>query len=54
MTVRQTYGMLDYFGDIGGLLDFLYYMMTFILTPFWQFIYSSHMLTTLFRAKPDH
>ena len=53
MTVRQTYGLLDYFGDIGGLLDFLYYLVTFVLAPFWQYIYSSHMLTSLFRTRPD-
>ena len=53
MTVRQTYGLLDYFGDIGGLLDFLYYLVTFVLAPFWQYIYSSHMLTSLFRARLD-
>ena len=53
MTVRQTYGLLDYFGDIGGLLDFLYYLIVFVLAPFWQYIYSSHMLTSLFRTRPD-
>ena len=53
VTVRQTYGLLDYFGDIGGLIDFLYYFVAFVLHPLWQFFYSSHMLTSLFRAKPD-
>ena len=53
MTVRQTYGLLDYFGDIGGLVDFLYYFVAFILNPIWQFFYSSHMLISLFRTKPD-
>ena len=54
VTVRQTYGLLDYFGDIGGLIDFLYYIVAFVLHPLWQFFYSSHMLTSLFRAKPDN
>ena len=53
VTVRQTYGLLDYFGDIGGLIDFLYYLGAFVLHPLWQFLYSSHMLSSLFRAKPD-
>ena len=35
MTIRQTYGLLDYFGDIGGLIDFLYYFFAFILHPLW-------------------
>ena len=53
VTVRQTYGLLDYFGDIGGLIDFLYYLVAFALHPLWQFFYSSHMLTSLFRVKPE-
>ena len=53
ITVRQTYGLLDYFGDIGGLIDFFYFFVTFILTPVWQFVYSSHMLTSLFRAESN-
>ena len=53
VTVRQTYDLLDYFGDIGGLIDFLYYFVAFVLHPLWQFFYSSHMLSSLFRAKPD-
>ena len=54
MTIRQTYGLLDYFGDIGGLIDAIYYFIAFILSPFWQFKYSSYMLTRLFKAGPDH
>ena len=53
MSVRQTYGLLDYFGDIGGLIDFLFYLATFILQPFSQFIYSHHILTKLFRTKSE-
>ena len=53
VTVRQTYDLLDYFGAIGGLIDFLYYFVAWVLHPLWQFFYSSHMLSSLFRAKPD-
>ena len=52
-TVRQTYGVLDYFGDIGGLVDFFFYLATFVLTPVWKFIYSSHLLTKIFRTRTD-
>ena len=53
MTIRQTYGLLDYFGDIGGLVDFFFYLGTIVLTPVWQFIYSNHLLTKVFRASKE-
>ena len=53
MTVRQTYGVLDYFGDIGGLIDFFFYLGAFVLTPVWKFIYSNHLLTKIFRVRTD-
>ena len=40
VTLRQTYGFLDYCGDIGGLIDGLYYLFAFLLTPIWKFKYS--------------
>ena len=39
MTVRSTYGLLDYFSDIGGLVEFLSYVVAAIFTPFWNFTY---------------
>ena len=51
ITIRQTYGLLDYLGDIGGLIDALYYLIRLVLAPFWQFIFSSHLLTRLFKDK---
>ena len=53
MTIRQTYGLLDYIGDIGGLIDALYYLIIFILSPLWKFKFSSRLLTGLFRFKSD-
>ena len=53
MTVRQTYGVLDYFGDIGGLVDFFYYFGSIVLAPMLRFIYSNHLLTKIFRARTD-
>ena len=53
MTVRQTYGVLDYLGDIGGLVDFFYYLGTFVLIPVWKFIYSNQLLTKAFRVGTD-
>ena len=39
ITVRSTYGLLDYFSDIGGLVEFLSYVVAAIFTPFWNFTY---------------
>ena len=39
MIVRSTYGLLDYFSDIGGLVEFLSFVVSAILTPFWKFTY---------------
>ena len=36
MIIRQAYGLLDYFGDIGGLIDLLYSLVAFILHQLWQ------------------
>ena len=52
MIIRQAYGLLDYFGDIGGLIDGLYYLISMLVSPFWKFSVSSHMLSKLFRAGP--
>ena len=52
MIIRQAYGLLDYFGDIGGLIDGLYYLISMIVSPFWKFSLASHMLSKLFRDGP--
>ena len=52
MIIRQAYGLLDYFGDIGGLIDGLYYLISMLFSPFWKFSISSHMLSKLFRTGP--
>ena len=49
ITIRQSYAFLDFFGDIGGFIDVLNYLFTFILAPFWKFNFSSKILTRLFR-----
>ena len=53
MIIRQAYGLLDYFGDIGGLIDGLFYIISFAVSPFLKFSFSSHMLTKIFRAAPE-
>lgn len=44
--------MLDYFGDIGGLIEGLSSIFEFISGPFMSFMYSSFMLRKLFRLRP--
>jgi len=34
VTNRETYSLLEYFGDIGGLYEFLYLFIGFFLTSF--------------------
>ena len=53
MIIRQAYGLLDYFGDIGGLIDGLYYLISMFISPFLKFNVSSHMMSKLFRAGPE-
>ena len=53
MIIRQAYGLLDYFGDIGGLIDGLYYIISLIIQPYWKFTVSSYIMTKLFRAGPN-
>ena len=36
MIIRQAYGLLDYFGDIGGLIDLLYSLAAYIFYQLWQ------------------
>jgi hypothetical protein len=53
MSIRQAYGLLDLFGDIGGFIDSLYYFSAFFFAPFWSFRYNSFLLTRLFRERRD-
>ena len=57
VTERQTYNLLEYLGDIGGLFDALRYMGIFILGPFVSFSLQSKLLNSLFRfvssVSPD-
>ena len=62
ITIRVVYGVLDLIGDIGGLIDGLYYIVSILLSQFWRFNSARFMLTYLFRdntireakkVKPD-
>ena len=49
---RQTYSILDYIGDLGGLLDGLRYACTFIIAPFQSFQLHQLLLTIIFKYRP--
>lgn len=49
---RQTYSLLDWLGDIGGLMDALMYLIQFLLAPYVQHGFKSLILQKFFRLKP--
>ena len=49
---RQTYSLLDFIGDLGGLLDGLKYVCAIIIAPFSAFSIQSLLLTSIFRYRP--
>ena len=51
---RQQYGLLDWLGDIGGLIEAFQYLTQFVLKPFLKFSYASFIVSNFFRLKePD-
>lgn len=48
---RQTYNILDWLGDMGGLLDSLYMITAVIIYPISQFALKTKLLSQLFRYK---
>ena len=49
---RQTYDVLSWLGDLGGLIDALYYTIYFLLSPYTSYRLKSKMLRGLFRMQP--
>lgn len=50
---RQTYSLLDWLGDFGGLIDGLYYLCKFLMSPVTAFSLQATLLSTLFRQRPS-
>ena len=48
---RQTYGILDWFGDLGGLLDILYLLGAVLIYPVENFNLHSLLLSKMFRFR---
>lgn len=51
-TERQTYSILELFGDVGGLFDGLRIMFSILLAPLSAFKMRSMILLSAFRQEP--
>ena len=51
MVTRQTYSILDWLGDMGGLFDALYLIGMIILAPISNFALKTELLTSMFRFR---
>ena len=50
--MRETYGVLSWLGDIGGLTDCLLLLGRLLLKPFTSFSLQTFLLSGLFRLQP--
>ena len=48
---RQTYSLLDWLGDIGGLLDVLLHLGRIVVFPISSFTLKQLLMSSLFRYK---
>ena len=51
---RQTYSLLDWIGDVGGLLDGLRIVGSFLIAPIAAFSMRVELFTTAFKSKPNY
>lgn len=51
ITNRTTYSLLDWLGDVGGLVDALSYLIKFCLGPYLSHSYATLLLGKFFRAE---
>ena len=49
VTTRQTYSLLDWLGDIGGLLDALRYTVQLLMLPYVGYTSKTFLMTRLFQ-----
>jgi hypothetical protein len=50
---RQTYSLLDWLGDLGGLMDALYVFCHLIVAPIATFNMQAVLMAKLFRERPS-
>ena len=51
MWSRQTYSILDWLGDIGGLLEIMFYIGSVLVEPVANFTLHTTMMASFFRYK---
>ena len=51
LVTRQTYSILDWLGDMGGLLDALYLIGMIIMSPISNFALKTELLSSMFRYR---
>ena len=51
---RQTYSILDWLGDVGGLYDAIMLIMQFATLPISTFALKAHLLSVLFRFRESY
>ena len=50
---RETYSLLDWLGDLGGLFDALKLLCAFAISPISGFTLKATLMATLFRQRPS-
>ena len=50
---RKTYSLLDYLGDVGGLLDGLYLLVEFFIASYQTLTLNKYLMTALIWIKPS-
>ena len=53
MTQRTTYSLLDYFGDIGGLVEFLFFVLRYVFMYLGQLKIKALLTSRLFHLHDD-
>ena len=51
LVTRETYGLLDCLGDIGGLYDAMKYITELMLVPLTNYAYKSILLKNIFHTR---
>ena len=54
VVTRETYSLLDWMGDLGGLFDALYIFCSFMIMPISVFNLQVTLMTRLFRQRPSN
>jgi hypothetical protein len=50
---RETYSLLDWLGDLGGLMDALYVFSSILVAPISAFKMQAILMSKLIREKPS-